>query len=89
MIAVILFISALAWANEQKSVEQDSCKVVLDACKAAGFVKGGYKEKKGFFKDCMWPVLKGQSVPGVTVDSSVAQACQAKREKKKAARAAH
>lgn len=82
-IVIAALVSSFAWANEQKSADQHPCKVIIEACKGAGFIKGGHKESKGLFKDCMGPILQGQSIPGVNVDSSVVQACQKKKEIKK------
>lgn len=55
------------------------CEQIVQACKSAGFVKGEAKEGKGLFKDCVGPVMHGQTVSGVTVSGSTIQACQAKR----------
>ncbi|MBL7715206.1 MAG: hypothetical protein JNL01_07025 [Bdellovibrionales bacterium] len=63
------------------------CKKLKTACEAAGFVKGGHKTGKGLHKDCMKPLLAGQTVAGVTVDAGDVSACQAKKEKKKAQKA--
>ncbi len=54
-----------------------SCKKLVDACKAAGFVKGAHKTGKGLFKDCMEPLLAGKTVEGVTVDAADVTACKA------------
>lgn len=64
------------------------CVRIEKACKDAGFVKGGAKEGKGLFVDCVKPILEWKSVLGVTVDSATRQACQdnikAKLERDKA-----
>jgi hypothetical protein len=68
------------------------CKKIISACEAAGFVKGGHKkakgntpeQDKGLYVDCMQPIMSGKSVAGVTVDPSEVQACQAKKEHRKA-----
>jgi hypothetical protein len=57
----------------------EPCRQITHACKSAGFVRGEAKEGKGLFKDCVQPILKGQTVQGVTVDPSVVQACQQKK----------
>jgi hypothetical protein len=54
------------------------CKKLMEACKAAGFVKGQAQAGKNIMKDCMKPLMTGQSVSGVTVDAGDIQACQAK-----------
>jgi hypothetical protein len=54
------------------------CKKIEAACEAAGFVKGGAKEGKGVFKNCLKPIIDGQTVNGVTVDPADAAACKAK-----------
>jgi hypothetical protein len=57
------------------------CQQIKTACSAAGFVKGGHKEQKGLYRDCVKPIRAGQTVAGVTLDPSVVQACNAKKGK--------
>lgn len=54
------------------------CKPLMIACKAAGFKRGGEAQGKGMWKNCMEPILTGQTVPGVNVNMSAAdmQACK-------------
>lgn len=61
------------------------CKKIEAACGAAGFVKGEWKEGKGLFKNCMQPIMAGQTVAGVSVAASEVQACQAMRAAHKSA----
>lgn len=59
------------------------CQAVRAACEAAGFTQGGHKSGgKGLYVDCMQKLLKGEAVPGVSVDSATLQACQSKKEKR-------
>jgi hypothetical protein len=55
------------------------CKEIKAACETAGFKKGDHKEKKGLYKDCVQPIMAGQTVPGVTVASDVVTACKDKK----------
>ncbi|CEG56120.1 hypothetical protein [Legionella fallonii] len=55
------------------------CHAIQKACQAAGFSKGD-KTGKGLFLHCFKPILAGQTVTGVTIDSSVVQACQQKQK---------
>lgn len=57
------------------------CKSIRAACMAAGYTKGG-KNGKGLMKDCMKPLMAGQQVQGVNVDSKDMQACQMKMKQK-------
>ena len=58
------------------------CKQIIQACEQAGFEKGEHKtDGKGLYKDCMTPVLAGQTVTGVTVDPAVVSSCQEARAK--------
>lgn len=60
------------------------CKQIVAACEAGGYTKGGHKAGgKGLWKDCVKPLKAGQPVAGVTVDSSVIQACVAKKSNSK------
>lgn len=62
------------------------CKKIVEACTAAGFVKGGHKpkkgENKGLWKDCVNQIVAGQTVAGVTVEPTVIEECKAKRASK-------
>jgi len=58
------------------------CKNVAAACKAAGFHKGGHKENKGLWKDCIIPAMKGGTVTGVTISPTDIEACKKHRERK-------
>jgi hypothetical protein len=55
------------------------CKAIEEACKSAGFMKGGEASGKGLMMNCMKPVMEGKQVAGVSVDSTTVQACQAKK----------
>jgi len=55
------------------------CQTIATACEAAGFHRGGHKEGKGLWKDCVAPILDGRTVAGVSVAADDVKACQAKR----------
>jgi hypothetical protein len=63
------------------------CKQIAEACKTAGFVKGDWKKGDGLWRDCVDPIMQGQTtVAGATkslptVDASVVAACKAKHPK--------
>jgi hypothetical protein len=78
--ALIVLGSVSAFANSDKS---EPCKEIKSACESAGFQKDHHKEKKGLYKDCMQPILGGQSVAGVSVSADLVSACKAKKEAKK------
>ena len=59
------------------------CRQIMKACRDAGFKRGQAEKGKGLMKDCFGPILKGQTVPGVSVDPSVVQACQQKAPRRK------
>lgn len=76
--AIALTITSSSFAQDDaKTKEEGPCKKMMDACKSADFAKGDHKMKKGLFKDCMQPLLAGQTVAGVTVDAQVVAACKA------------
>lgn len=58
------------------------CHGLKKACEDAGFIKGGYKQGKGLYKDCLKPIMQGQTVKGVTVNPNDLAACQAKHQQK-------
>lgn len=53
------------------------CKVIAEACFAAGAIHRG-ESRDVILKKCVMPVISGRGVAGVNVDSSVIQACRAK-----------
>jgi hypothetical protein len=63
------------------------CKQIAKACMDAGFKKGDWKKGDGLWRDCVDPIMQGQTtVPGATktlptVDASVVSACKAKHPK--------
>ena len=70
----------LPLASSFAETHNHPCKEVKKACESAGFTRGGHKEKKGLYIDCMKPLKEGKSVPGVTVEKSILDACIAKKE---------
>lgn len=63
------------------------CKQIAEACEKAGFMKGDWKKGDGLWRDCVDPIMQGQTtVPGATkslptVDASLVSACKAKHPK--------
>lgn len=63
------------------------CKQIAQACEKAGFIKGDWKKGDGLWRDCVDPIMQGQTnVPGATkplptVDASLVSACKAKHPK--------
>ena len=53
------------------------CKTIVEACLAAGVIQNG-ASRQVMLEQCVKPVISGQGVSGVNVDSSVIQACKAK-----------
>lgn len=76
-----------SYANEQKSEKSRPCKEIATACEAAGFKKGGHKEKKGLYIDCMRKLEAGESVEGVSVSSDLVKDCKDRREERKTKKA--
>ena len=65
----------------------DSCQQIAEACKKAGFIKGDWKKGDGLWRDCVDPIIQGQTnVPGATkplpsIDGNVVADCKAKHPK--------
>ena len=68
--------------DEDKHDAKHPCHKIKVACEAAGFAKGGHKEHKGLWKDCIQPVMAGQAVAGVTVAPADIEACKEKKSHK-------
>lgn len=80
--ASLVFASTAFSEDDAKTKEEGPCKKVMDACKAADFAKGDHTMKKSLFKDCMQPLLAGQTVAGVTIDAEALTACKAIKDAK-------
>ena len=76
LISMILALSFAAIAEEVGP--NHPCKEVKAACEAAGYHKGGHKEGKGLWMDCLEKLKAGAAVPGVTVAADKLAACKAK-----------
>jgi hypothetical protein len=53
------------------------CKAIMESCKSAGFTRGG-GTGKGIMRDCMKPIMNGQTVAGVTATPDLVAACKTK-----------
>lgn len=80
IISVVAF-SAVATSSSVPSVNtslsssmKTPCKNIATACKAAG--KGVTRAE--MWESCIKPILKGQTVNGVTVDAADVKACKTK-----------
>jgi hypothetical protein len=87
-VASIAFVNvAFAQSTTKPSQPPGPCQKVADACKSAGFVKGDWKKGDGLWRDCVDPIMQGQTtVPGGTkplpaVDAGLVSACKAKHPK--------
>ena len=80
MVLSLLVLARPAYSAPDVSAcdEAHPCLGIVDRCKEAGFYRGGFKEKKGLFKDCLKPTLRGKAVSQVSVDPSLVAACKAK-----------
>lgn len=78
-IFLIAGITLSALAVDQAALKP--CRNIIQACKNAGFVKGGVAQGKGILENCLTPIMSGQTVPGVTVDPADVQGCQALKAK--------
>jgi hypothetical protein len=75
-LAAVLLAAGVMIAMESSS---HPCRPLKQACREAGFVKGGHATGKGLYKDCMMPVLSGQTVAWVSVPPAEIESCKAQR----------
>jgi hypothetical protein len=75
---------AQAADHAAKTAANSPCASVMQACKQAGYTRGGMKTGKGLIANCVKPLEDGQSVSGVTVDKASIDACKADHLAKKA-----
>lgn len=84
---VIVFATAFLCFAHQAFADDDmtssSCTNIAKACTDAGFVRNAMRNgdtttppNKMFWRDCMWPVLLGKTVEGVTVDAQDVMTCR-------------
>jgi hypothetical protein len=72
---VFTTIFSMSAAFADRPIESKSCAAVAKACKVAGFTKGDQSNKKFWF-NCMKPIILGQTVQGVTIDTTTVKACR-------------
>jgi hypothetical protein len=82
----ILLMVAPAFANHEDS---HPCKAIRAACEGAGFRPHEHKSGKGLWLDCVDKIMKGETVPGVTVAASDVDGCKAKKAEHEAKKAEH
>ena len=86
VIVALLVSSSIALAVDNKEAP-GPCKQIAQICQNAGFIKGDWKKGDGLWKDCVDPIMQGQTnVPGATkalptVDPNLVTACKAKHPK--------
>lgn len=85
---VLALCPVLAAAQAKKGEHAPSpCKQIEQACKNAGFIQGDWKKGDGLWRDCVDPIMQGQSnVPGATkplpaVSSGAIAECKAQHPK--------
>lgn len=87
--AVLSLFCVLAMAQGKKGDHgaPGPCKEIEQACKKAGFIQGDWKKGDGLWRDCVDPIMQGQTnVPGATkplpsVDAKAVADCKAQHPK--------
>lgn len=69
---VALFFTQLSFADD---AQKNPCAPIAKACVDGGYTMGDNTDK-GFWKNCMQPVLLNQTVSGVTLDAKDIKACR-------------
>jgi len=78
---------ALAQGKKAERGTPGPCRAIEQACKNAGFIQGDWKKGDGLWRDCVDPIMQGQTnVPGATkplpsVDAKAVTDCKAARPK--------
>jgi hypothetical protein len=89
ILAALSLCSVLALAQGKKDERgaPGACKPIEQACKNAGFIQGDWKKGDGLWRDCVDPIMQGQtSAPGATkplpsVDAKAVADCKAQHPK--------
>ena len=71
---ISLFAASNVFADDMDN-NSKPCKKIADVCLKAGYKRHGDSDKKFWF-DCMKPLLLGQTVKDVTIDSVIVKACR-------------
>jgi len=79
-IAMFMSIFTVQQAFAAETPADKPCEALANACLTAGFVKTESADK-GIWRDCMRPIILGQSVAGITVDASLAKSCRVEKIK--------
>jgi len=64
ILVILLLVADLPALATNKNNESDAlpaCKQIKKACKKSGFVNGGWKQGKGLWRNCINPVVQGQT----------------------------
>lgn len=76
LILAALFSSQQILAADDPDMMADKpCATIAKACMGAGYSRMDNANKK-LWKDCMKPMILGQTVSGVTVDAATIQDCR-------------
>lgn len=76
--ATLVFFTQQVFADDSvmtNSSEGKACGVIADTCLSAGYTRDENTNKK-FWQGCMKPLLYGQKVVGLNIDSATLNACR-------------
>ncbi|MBC7420055.1 MAG: hypothetical protein H7328_04940 [Bdellovibrio sp.] len=71
----------MTYGKEPNRSQDGPCKKVIDACKSIGFSQSDDKDKKRLFKNCVRPIMRGESAAGFKFKAEDVDACRAKKER--------
>lgn len=78
-VTVALAFAGAADATPPACQEAHPCLILREQCERAGYFVGGGKEGRGLWKDCVEPILFGNSITNVEVEPEHIRGCLAKR----------
>ncbi len=76
---MIVFSTGSSFVKADETDQETPCKKIIDACKASIVSKNDGNDKKGLFKDCVRPIMKGEKIAGVNITATEVDACRAKK----------
>lgn len=81
LIGVVLVVVLALFAISRQGRNKRPCRKLMQACQAAGFRRGATPvERKNFYDGCLKPLMNGQTVSGITINTSDAEACKERFE---------
>lgn len=75
LLIIILSVQSVFANEEMKHSDSKPCEKIVSACLNAGYTRENTTDKQ-FWQNCMKPIVLGQTVQGVEIDTMTTKACR-------------